>query len=130
MVQNDILSDSLSKINNAVGALYKTVELRKTKLLLSVLDVLKESQYIGSYEIVKKGNGGDKVIVNLIGTINKCGAVKPRYSVEISEMESYEKRFLPAKDFGVLILSTNKGLLTQIQAKEKNTGGMILAYCY
>ena len=45
-------------------------------------------------------------------------------------MESFEKRFLPAKDFGVLIISTNKGLLTQKQAKEQNVGGALVAYCY
>ena len=42
MALNDPIADSLSKINNAVKALYKEVELKKSKFLLSVLEVLKE----------------------------------------------------------------------------------------
>lgn len=68
--------------------------------------------------------------MNLLGTINKCGVVKPRYSVKVEDLEDFEKKFLPAKDFGIVILSTNKGLLTQNQAKEANVGGTIVAYCY
>jgi small subunit ribosomal protein S8 len=123
------LADSLSKINNAVKALNKTVTLRKSKFLLSVLDVLKENGYVGNYEIVVDGRG-DEVIVTLLGTINECKVIKPRFPVKLEEMESFEKRFLPAKDFGVLIISTNKGLLTQKSAKDNHVGGNLVAYCY
>ena len=129
MTLNDPLADSMSKINNAVKALNKTVTLKKNKLLVKVLDVLKESSYIGSYELVDDGKSGF-VNINLIGTINKCGVIKPRFPVKIEDLEKFEKRFLPAKDFGVLIISTNKGLLTQKQAKEQNVGGTLVAYCY
>lgn len=129
MTLNDPIADAISKINNAVKALNMKVTLKKNKLLLKVLDVLKENGYIGSYEVVEDGRQG-LVNVNLIGTINKCLAIKPRYPVKLEELESFEKRFLPAKDFGVLIISTNKGLLTQKQAKEENVGGTLVAYCY
>lgn len=129
MTLNDPLADSLSKINNAVKALNKVVVLKKSKLLLSVLDVLKENGYIGSYDIEEDGKQG-LVTINLLGTINKCGIIKPRYPVKVEEIEVFEKRFLPAKDFGVIIISTNKGILTQIGAKEQNVGGTIVAYCY
>jgi small subunit ribosomal protein S8 len=129
MTLNDPLADSLSKINNAVKALNKTVTLKKSKFLLSVLDVLKDNGYVGNYEIVVDGRG-DKVIVSLLGTINECKVIKPRFPVKLEEMESFEKRFLPAKDFGVLIISTNKGLLTQKSAKDTHVGGTLVAYCY
>ncbi|NQZ84619.1 MAG: 30S ribosomal protein S8 [Nanoarchaeales archaeon] len=129
MTLNDPLADSLSKINNAVKALNKTVTLKKSKFLLSVLDVLKENGYVGNYEIVVDGRG-DKVIVSLLGTINECNVIKPRFPVKLEEMESFEKRFLPAKDFGVLIISTNKGLLTQKSAKDNHVGGTLVAFCY
>lgn len=129
MALNDPLADSLSKINNAVKALNKTVTLKKSKFLLSVLDTLKENGYIGSYEVVEDGKQG-LINVNLVGTINKCGIIKPRFPVKLDELESFEKRFLPAKDFGVLLISTNKGLLTQKQAKETHVGGTLVAYCY
>ena len=45
-------------------------------------------------------------------------------------MEKYEKRYLPAKQFGILIISTPKGLMTHVQAMDKKTGGKLIAYCY
>lgn len=129
MTLNDPLSDALSKINNASKALNTTVTLKRSKLLLQVLDVLKGNSYIGGYELVEDGKHG-LVRVNLVGTINKCHAVKPRFPVKIENIETFEQRFLPAKDFGVIVLSTNQGLLTQKEAKEKNVGGTLVAFCY
>jgi small subunit ribosomal protein S8 len=129
MALNDPIADSMSKINNAVKALYKEVSLKRSKLLLSVLDKLKENSYVGSYEIIEDGRSGI-IKLNLIGNINKCSIIKPRYPVKVENLESYEKRFLPAKDFGILIISTNKGLMTQKEARENNIGGTLLAYCY
>jgi len=129
MALNDPIADALSKMTNAVRALNKTVTMKKSKLLISVLDKLKENSYVGSYEIIEDGKQG-LVKVNLIGTINECFAIKPRTPVQIEDLESFEKRFLPAKDFGVLILTTNKGLLTHKEAKEQNVGGSLVAYCF
>lgn len=129
MAQNDPTADALSKLNNAVSALYKKVVLKRSKFLTNILDVLEENNYIGSYEIEEDGKQG-LVHINLIGTINKCGVVKPRYPVSVSELEKYERKYLPAKDFGVLVLSTSQGMLTHRQAKEKNVGGVVVAYCY
>ncbi len=129
MTLNDPIADALSKINNAVGALYKEVVLKKSKLLVNVLEVLKESGYVGSVEEVEDGKTG-LLKVQLLGTINKCSVVKPRYSVKIDELENFERRFLPAKGFGVIIISTSKGLMTQNQARENNIGGQLIAYCY
>ena len=129
MTLNDQLADSLSKINNAVKALNKKVTLKNSKFILSILNALKENGYIGSYEIHEDGRQG-LIEVNLVGTINKCGVIKPRFPVKINELEAYERRFLPAKDFGVLLISTNQGLITQKQAKETHIGGTLVAYCY
>lgn len=129
MTLNDPIADALSKINNAVKALNKTVTLRKSNFLIRILDLLKEEGYIGSYEVQEDGKQG-LLIVNLLGTINKCSIVKPRYPVTVEDIETFEKRFLPAKDFGIIMISTNKGLLTQKGAKENNVGGTIVGYCY
>lgn len=129
MALNDSIADSLSRIDNAVKALYKTVELRRSNFLISILTVLKDNGYIGEFEEIKDGKQG-LVRISLLGTINKCSVVKPRYSVKVEDLEPFERRFLPAKDFGVLIISTSKGMMTQKQAKEQNIGGQIVAYCY
>jgi small subunit ribosomal protein S8 len=129
MALNDPIADALSKMTNAVKRYSKEVTLKKSKLLISILDKLKENNYIGNYEIIEDGKQG-LVRVNLIGNINECFAIKPRTPVKVDELETYERRFLPAKDFGLLIITTNKGLLTQKEAKEMNVGGSLVAYCY
>ena len=71
-----------------------------------------------------------KFRVQLFGRINECKAVSPRYSVKVSSIEKYEKRFLPSRDLGMLIISTPKGVMTHHDAESENMGGRILAYVY
>ncbi len=66
----------------------------------------------------------------LAGQINDCGVIKPRYSVKTDDLEKFEARYLPAQDFGVLILTTTKGVLTHTQAKNGGVGGKLLAFVY
>jgi small subunit ribosomal protein S8 len=66
----------------------------------------------------------------LDGAINNCGVIKPRYSVSVTDVERFEARFLPAQDFGLLILTTTAGVITQSRAKELGIGGKLLAYVY
>ena len=90
---------------------------------------MNENNYIGSFEevITKKGN---LLKVNLLGNLNKCGAIKPRYSVKKDGYEKFEKRYLPAKDFGIIFVSTSQGIMTHIEAKKKGLGGKLIAFCY
>ncbi|MDZ4226799.1 MAG: 30S ribosomal protein S8, partial [Candidatus Pacearchaeota archaeon] len=60
----------------------------------------------------------------------KCGVVKPRFPVKLDEFEKFEKRYLPAKNFGIIIVSTSNGIMTHIEAKEKKLGGRLIAYIY
>ncbi len=100
-----------------------------SNLVKGMLTLLNESGFIGKTEIVTDQKGG-VLKLHLLGAINKCGAIKPRFSVSLDEYEKFEKRFLLAKDMGVLLVSTPQGLMTHIQAKKKNTGGKLIAYCY
>ena len=129
MTLNDSLADAISKINNASKALKKEVIVKKSNLLINLLNVFKKYNYIGDYEIIEDGKQG-LVKINLINSINKCGVIKPRFPVKISELEKYERMFLPAKDFGIIVISTTKGLLTQKEVVEENIGGVLIAYCY
>ena len=69
-------------------------------------------------------------LIYLIGKINNCNVIKPRFNVKNDNYEKFEKRFLLAKDFGIIIVSTPKGLMTHIEAKEKGIGGKLILYCY
>ena len=127
---NDSLSSALSSVFNSDKMGKKECQIfPSSKTLKKVLDVMNENGYVGTFKDVEDSKGRS-IILNLLGNINKCGAIKPRSSVKTDNFEKYEKRFLPAKGFGILIISTNKGIMTQTQAKEKNIGGRLIAYCY
>lgn len=130
MSMNDPLSNALSKIFNAEEVGKKTVTIKPvSNLIKKVLDLMNEEGYIGKYEEVDDGRGC-YLKLNLLGSINRCGAIKPRFSATFSDFEKFEQRFLLAKGFGMIIVSTSKGLMTHYKAKEKKLGGRLVAYCY
>lgn len=130
MALNDTLAIALSNLLNAerVGKESCTVH-PSSKLIKSVFEIMQDNKFIGSYETITEARGG-YLKVNLIGGINKCGVIKPRFSVTKAEYQKFEKRFLPAKDFGLIIISTSKGIMTLKEAKEKGLGGKLIAFIY
>ena len=70
------------------------------------------------------------LVVNLLGRINNCNVIKPRYSVTLDTYTKFEKRYLPSNNFGILIVSTPLGIMTHTKAKEIKSGGKLLALCY
>ncbi|MBS3150603.1 30S ribosomal protein S8 [Candidatus Woesearchaeota archaeon] len=130
MTLNDPLSNVLSNILNAekVGKKEYTANI-SSKMILKVLGIMRDNRYIGEFKETEYGNKS-RIHINLLGKINKCSAIKPRFSIKIKDMEKYEKRYLPAKDFGIIILSTNKGLITHKEAKEQGKGGRLISYIY
>ncbi|MDR0523281.1 MAG: 30S ribosomal protein S8 [Candidatus Methanoplasma sp.] len=129
-MQSDPLNDAMCVMKNAAteGKSECTIQ-PSSKLIGRVLKVMQDHGYIYQFEYVDDGKAG-KFRVVLKGAINNCGVIKPRYSVRASEIEGFEARFLPAQDFGVLILTTTAGVITQDDAKEKGIGGKLLAYVY
>ncbi|MEM0230965.1 MAG: 30S ribosomal protein S8 [Candidatus Woesearchaeota archaeon] len=127
---NDTVAVMLDKINSYEKAGKKKCTVRPfSRLGKEVLKILKENKYIGDFTEIENKRG-KSVEINLLGNINECRAIKPRFSVKIEDYEKYEKRFLPAQDFGILIISTNRGLKTHKEAKKQNLGGRLIAYCY
>ena len=126
----DPLADTLSTIKNAESVGKSECSTNPaSKLIGSVLGVMKDRGYIGEFEFVEDGKAGEFKI-ELVGKINKCGVIKPRQAVKATEFEKWEKRYLPAQDFGAIILSTPKGVMTHYEARENNLGGQLLAYVY
>jgi small subunit ribosomal protein S8 len=126
----DPLANVLSSVKNAarVGKIEVKVK-PASKLIDGVLRLMKESDYIGPYERIEDGKGGEFKI-KLIGNLNDCGVIKPRYTVKYRDFERWQSRFLPARDFGLLVLTTNKGIVNQAKAKKLGIGGRLLAYVY
>lgn len=101
----------------------------KSKMIIQVLGILKEQGMIKEFEVIEERHGG-VIKVKLLGRVNKCGVIKPRYSFMKTEMQKYEKRYLPGEDFGFIIVTTSKGLMLHKEAVEQGLGGKLLAYCY
>jgi small subunit ribosomal protein S8 len=100
-----------------------------SKLIGQVLRTMQKEGYIGEFEYVDDSKAG-KFIVNLEGNINQCGVIKPRHAVKKDEFEKFEKRYLPAKNFGIMIVTTPQGIMTHKEAKTEGIGGRLLAYIY
>lgn len=127
---NDPLANVLSHILNCEKqAKNECIVKPVSKLVVKVLTIMKDEGYIGDFEQIADARGG-MIRVNLLGRINKCGVIKPRFAVTLDTYEKFEKRYLIAKDFGIIIVSTSQGVMTHIQAKEKSIGGKLIAYCY
>jgi len=130
MADNDPLASALSGIDNAerVGHLTQTVE-PASNVIGSILEVFYDRGYIDGFTFVDDGKAG-KFEVELKGAINRCGAVKPRYSAGVDEYEKWEKRFLPARDYGTLVVTTSSGIMSHYEARDQGIGGQVLAYVY
>jgi len=128
-MKHDLISDVLSSIKNGDRYGKKYVVTPSSRLIKSVLFILQSHNYIGDFEFMDDKKGG-KFKIQLLGKVNDCNSVRPRYYVREDEYEKYEKRLLPAVGFGFLIVSTTKGVMIHTDAKEKGLGGVLLGYVY
>ncbi len=130
MTAKDTLSNGLTTLmNNEFRNKSSCVISPASKLLGQVLRVLQLSGYVGEFEFIEDGRSG-KFRVQLLGRINKCGAIKPRYSVKTDAFENWEKTYLPAREMGTLVVSTSSGVISHKEAKQKTVGGKLLAFVY
>ena len=126
----DPIADGLIAIKNSDNASKNECMYRPApKLFGEILKVMQAKGYISSFEFIEDGRDG-VYRIGLLGKINECKAIKPRYAVKKNKFEKFEKRYLPARDVGILIVSTPRGVLTHREAKEKGVGGRLIAYVY
>ncbi|MGC8568685.1 MAG: 30S ribosomal protein S8 [Nitrososphaeria archaeon] len=100
-----------------------------SKLLMETLRIMQKYGYIGEFELID-----DRILpklkIQLLGRINKAGVIKPRFPVGWEEIGQWERKYLPAVGVGILILSTDKGIMSHVEAQEKKIGGRLLGYVY
>jgi small subunit ribosomal protein S8 len=126
----DTLTNGLiTIINNEMRNKRECVISPASKLLGRVLRIMQLNGFIGEFEFIDDGRAG-KFKIQLLGRINKCGAVKPRFAVKVDGFENWEKKFLPSRDVGIMVVSTSQGVIAHREAEEKNLGGRLLAFVY
>ncbi|MBN1275166.1 30S ribosomal protein S8 [Candidatus Woesearchaeota archaeon] len=130
MTNNDPLANVLSHILNYERKGKQAVRTAQNSTLIKgVLRIMQDNGYLGSHE-EHEDSKGNLLEIHLIGAINQCGVIKPRFRIGKDGYEKYEQRFLPSKDFGIIIISTSKGLMTHQEAKAQGIGGTLISYCY
>ena len=126
-MSHDVVADGLNMIKNANRAGKKNIEIKKiSNLLIEILKIMKHKDFIKKYKI----NSKEKTVEVTIGDLTECKAIKPRYTVAMKDIEKYTRRFLPARNFGYVIISTSKGLMTHQEAQENKIGGSLIAYFF
>jgi small subunit ribosomal protein S8 len=126
-MSQDIIADGLNEIKNASRAKKESITVKRfSSLFLEIMKIFKQQNYIKGYRI----NSKDKSIEISLGEIAECRAIKPRFNVAVEDIERYLRRYLPARDFGIVIVSTNQGLMTHSEAMEKKIGGSLIAFIY
>ncbi len=126
-MSHDVVADGLNMIRNAKKARKEIVKIERiSNLLIEILKIMKQKGAIKKYKI----DGKDKSVEVTLGELSECKAIKPRFSVDKHQIEKYRRRYLPARNLGTMIISTNKGLMTHDEAQEENIGGCLIAYFY
>jgi len=128
-MRHDIVSDVLHSLSVAedVGKPFCTVP--ASALVKNILSVVQRAGYIGNFEFIDDGKSGS-FRIELVGKINRAKAVRPRFAIPRSDYEKWEARYLPSRGFGILIVSTPKGVMSQTEANEQKTGGRLIGYVY
>lgn len=126
-MSQDIVADGLNMIRNAKRAKKETVLIKRiSNLLIEVLKIMKQKGAIKKYKI----NPKEKTLEVTVENLTECKAIKPRFTCTLEQIEKYRRRYLPARNIGTIIISTNKGLLTHEEAEKEKIGGCLIAYFY
>ena len=133
MTMSDPIADMLTRIRNANTAKHDTVDVPASKMKLAIAEILVNEGYITKYEVLEEGN------FKTIRITLKYGADKnDRVITGIKKISKPGLRVYAGKDelpkvlggLGIAIISTNKGVMTDKEARKENVGGEVLAFIW
>lgn len=132
MILTDPIADMLTRIRNGLTAKHSEVVIPASKEKMSILNILKEEGYINDMTTVEDGNHKN-IVVSLKYDNNGESVIQGLKRISKPGLRVYaQKDKLPKviNGLGIAIISTNKGILTDKQARAKNVGGEVLAFVW
>ena len=130
MTKMSVLADVLKTISNAEKRGKRQVLLRpSSKVIIKFLQTMQKNGYIGEFTVLDDHRNG-KIVVELIGRINKCGVISPRFDVPLKDVEKWVVNVLPSRQFGHIVMTTTFGIMDHEEARRRKTGGKILGFFY
>jgi len=130
MAAQNVLANMFSTIyNSEIRNKKECLVIPASRLASDVLRTMQRSRYIGEFEQIDDGRSG-KLRIQLLGRINKCGVISPRFPTKKKDFGRWERRFLPAVGVGILIVTTTQGVMSHNEAVRKGLGGRLLGYVY
>ena len=127
--QNILANLFVTLYNNEARRKSECIILPTSKLGIEVLKTLQKDGYIGEFEHIEDNRGG-KFKIKLLAKITKCGAISPRFKVKNEEYNDWEQQYLPAYNRGMLLVTTNQGVMSHHEAVNKGLGGFLIGYVY
>ncbi|MBE5946359.1 30S ribosomal protein S8 [Eubacterium sp. MSJ-21] len=133
MSMSDPIADMLTRIRNANTAKHDTVDIPASKMKLAIADILLKEGYVKAVDVVEEGN------FKTIKITLKYGANKnEKILTGLKRISKPGLRVYASKDelpkvlggLGTAIISTNKGVLTDKEARKENVGGEVLAFIW
>jgi small subunit ribosomal protein S8 len=125
----DLISALFTTLQNNEMVRNRECIVKASKLVGEVLKVIQRHGYIGAFEYIENGRGG-LYKIQLLGRINRSAPIRPHFSVAVDGFEEFERRFLPGRGIGVIVVTTPKGVMSHEEAKKLHTGGRLLGYVY
>lgn len=129
----DPIADFLTRLRNAIKANHRVVEVPASNLKKEITKILFEKGYILNYKFVEEGPQGSIKIALKYDPVNKVNAIKKLIRVSTPGLRKYVgHKDLPRvlNGFGIAILSTSKGVMTDKEAREQQVGGEVICYIY
>jgi len=134
MMTSDPIADMLTRIRNANAAKHDTVDVPSSKMKVAIADILVNEGYIKKYEVVENKQGFKDIRITL-----KYGSTKNEKIISgIKRISKPGLRiYVGVEDIpyvlgglGIAIVSTNKGVMTDKEARKNNVGGEVLAFVW
>lgn len=128
----DPIADMLTRIRNGLTVYKETVEVPSSKMKSAIAQIMLEEGYLKGVELVEDGFNG-KLVLTLKYTDDNRSVINGLKRVSKPGLRTYSgAKEMPKVlgGFGIAIVSTNQGIMTDKQAKLKNVGGEVLCYVY